>query len=73
MLAIITKASDDYWYKFKEITNIKDLLKIHRRVVVEKNDLGTDLIPFWEGFKYADIPLLEKAECHITIYDDYLE
>ena len=31
MLAIITKANDDYWYELKEINTIKELFDIQLR------------------------------------------
>lgn len=77
MLALITKASDDYWYEFKEVETIADLFKIYSYTIVEENDYsGWDeqlLLDCWEGIKKEDIPLFLKAECHITIYDDYVE
>lgn len=73
MLAIITKASSDYWYKIKEIKTLKDVLNLYPRCIVEENDLGVDLVPYWDGFRKEDIPLLKKAKCHITIYDNYVE
>lgn len=73
MLAIITKASDDYYYRFKNINSLEDILSIHPRVVIERNLYTRDIAEFWEGFKPEDIPKLEKAEINITIYDDYIE
>lgn len=73
MWAIITKASSGYWYKFKNVKTLNDVLDIHPQCIVEENDLGVDLVPYWNGFRKEDIPLLKKAKCHITIYDDYVE
>jgi hypothetical protein len=73
MLAIITKADDDYWYEFKEIKSIEDLFKIYFRVVVEENDLDERLVTHWEGFKKEDIPLLKEAKAHVTIYNTWIE
>jgi len=73
MLTLITKANDDYWYQFKEIKTIEDILKIYPRCIVEKNDFDVELVPFWDGFKTEDVPKLEKAKCHITIYNSYVE
>lgn len=76
MLAIITKASDDYYYELKEVSTIEDLFKIYNHgVIVEPNPYTyTDSIFFyWDGMKKEDMPLVRKAECHITIYDDYIE
>lgn len=73
MLAIITKASEDYWYEFKKINKVEELLNIYHRVIVEENDYNKEMVPFWDGFKEEDIPLLEKAKLHITIYDSWVE
>ena len=73
MLTIITKANSDYWYQFKEINTIEDILSLYPRCIVEKNDYDESLVPFWEGFKTEDIPNLRKAKCHITIYNGYIE
>lgn len=73
MLAIITKASDDYYYRFKNINSIEDLLSIYPSVIVEKNTYGREEVEFWKGFKPEDIPKLEKAKINIIIYDDYIE
>ena len=80
MLAIITKANDDYWYELKEINTIKELFDIYHSVIVEdveeneyKNWKDYELLDFWNGIKKEDIPLIKKAECHITIYNGYVE
>lgn len=77
MLALITKASDDYWYEFKEVETVADLFKIYDCTIVEKNEYADwdeqAFFWFWEGVKKEDIPSFQKAECHITIYDDYVE
>ena len=73
MLAIITRADDDYWYEFKEIKTIEDLFKIYPRVIVEKNNFDESLVPYWEGFKKEDIPLLKEAKVNVTIYNSWVE
>lgn len=73
MLAIITKASSDYFYRFKNINSVEDILSIYPSVVINKNTYTRDEVEFWEGFKPEDIPNLEKAKIHIIIYDDYIE
>lgn len=73
MLAIITKASSDYYYRFKNINSVEDILSIYPSVIIEKNTFTRDEAEFWEGFKPEDIPKLEKAEINIRIYDDYIE
>ena len=77
MLAIITKANDDYWYEIKEINTLEELFKIYDSTLVEKNEYydwtEEDFLMFWYDIDKKDIPLIQKAECHITIYNDYLE
>lgn len=73
MLVFVTKASDDYWYDFKEVNTLDDLMEIHDYVIVEKNILYPDDFDFWEGFKKEDIPKAISAKYHVTIYDDYVE
>ena len=77
MLALITKANDDYWYELKEINTIKELFDIYHTVIVERNEYKNwkdyEFLDFWDGIKKEDIPLIKKAECHITIYNGYVE
>ena len=73
MLALITKASSDYYYRFKNINSVDDILSIYPRIIIEKNTYTRDIVEFWEGFKSEDIPNLEKSEINIIIYDDYVE
>lgn len=77
MLALITKASNNYWYEIKEINTIKELFKIYPSTIVEENEYKNwkdyMFLDFWDGIKKEDIPLIKKAECHITIYNDYIE
>ena len=51
--------------------------EIYDSVIVESNPY-TDwpkeaFLNYWKGIKEEDIPLMQKAECHIIIYDDYIE
>ena len=77
MLALITKANDDYWYELKEINTIKELFDIYHSVIVKRNEYKNwkdyEFLDFWDGIKKEDIPLIKKAECHITIYNGYVE
>ena len=77
MLAIITKANDDYWYELKEINTIKELFDIYHTVIVKGNEYKNwkdyEFLDFWDGIKKEDIPLIKKAQCHITIYNDFVE
>lgn len=75
MLALITRASDDY-YEFNEIDTMNDLLKIEGPVIVSGNEYSdwtlTDILRIW-NVNEENAHLIQKAECHITIYDDYIE
>ena len=73
MLVFVTKASDDYWYDFREVNTLDDLMEIHDYVIVEKNILYPGDFDFWEDFKKEDIPKAISAKYHVTIYDDYVE
>lgn len=77
MLALITKASDNYWYEFEEVETVADLFKIYDCTIVEENRFADwdeeSLFSRWEDVKKEDISSFKEAECHITIYDDYVE
>lgn len=77
MLALITKANDSYWYEFKKMKSIKDLFKLYPIVIVETNDFQNwtedELLNCWDGFEKKDVPLMNKAKVHVTIYNDYVE
>ena len=73
MLVLVTKASDDYWYEFKEVNTIEDLLKIDDDIIIRPNRYNKDIVQYWDGFKEEDISKLEKAKVNVLIYDDYIE
>ena len=73
MLALITKASDSYWYEFKEINTVDDLLEIYDGIIVESNHFDKEDTKYWDGFKKEDVPKIEKAKINVIIYDDYVE
>lgn len=73
MLAIITKANDDFWYEFKEVDTIEDLLRIYPTLIIEPNFYTKNIAEFWDGFLEEDIEKLERTKIHITIYNDYVE
>ena len=73
MLVLVTKASDDYWYEFKEVNTIEDLLKIDDSIIIIPNHYNKDDVQYWDGFKEEDISKLEKAKVNVIIYDDYIE
>ena len=79
MLVFVTKASSDYWYDFREVNTLDDLMKIYHQVIVEENDFYNNPIEaegffdFWDGFKKEDIPKAVSAKYQVTIYDYYVE
>lgn len=74
MLVFVTKASNDYWYDFKEVNTLDDLMKIYHRVIVEENDFtNPDYFKYWNNFKKEDIPKAISVKYHVTIYDSWVE
>jgi hypothetical protein len=73
MLVIVTKASDDYWYEFRVINTIEDLLKIYPYTIIKPNYFDEDAVKYWDNFKKEDIPKLKEAKVEVVIYDDYIE
>ena len=73
MLVLVTKASNDYWYDFKKINTLEEVLEIAPKVVIETNYHTEDEVEFWEGFKKEDIPKLKQVKINIMIYDDWIE
>lgn len=73
MLVIVTKASDDYWYEFRVINTIEDLLKIYPYTIIKPNYFDESDVEYWDNFKKEDISKLKKAKAEVIIYDDYIE
>ena len=73
MLVFVTKASESYWYDFREINTLDELLDIYPQVIVERYTYHEGYFDFWDGFKEEDISKAEKTEIQVTIYDDYVE
>ena len=82
MLVLMTKASDDYWYEFREISSLDDLSKEMEEydgVIIKLNVFYNDLpfleenVEYWEGFNKEDIPKVLSAKYTVIIYDDYIE
>lgn len=73
MLVFVTKASDDYWYDFKEVNTLDELMDIYPQVIVKRYTYYEGDFDFWDSFKEEDIPKAEKAKIQVTIYDDYVE
>ena len=74
MLVLVTKTSDDYWYDFKEVNTLDELMKIHHVVIVKENHFtNPNIFKNWDDFKKEDIPKAISAKYHVTIYDGYIE
>lgn len=82
MLVLMTKASDDYWYRFKEVSSLDDLseeIEKYEGVVVKLNGYYNNLpyleenLEYWEGFNKEDISKMISAKYTVIIYDDYIE
>ena len=82
MLVLMTKASNDYWYEFKEVSSLDDLSKEmeeYEGVVIKLNGYYNNLpylkenLEYWEGFNKEDIPRMISAKYTVIIYDDYIE
>ena len=82
MLVLMTKASNDYWYEFKEVSSLDDLSKEMEEydgVVIKLNGYYNNLpyleenLEYWEGFNKEDIPRMISAKYTVIIYDDYIE
>lgn len=74
MPLLITKASDDYWYKIDYINTIDALIKKYDSVIIERNTYTTkEDFDFWDGMKAKDIPTIMKCKYHVIIYDSYVE
>lgn len=78
MTVLVTKANSDYWYRIRVFSTMEDIQRFIKEckhpIIIERNSYTDDAIfDFWDGFKEEDIPLLEKAKLHITIYDSWVE
>ena len=64
MLALITKASNDSWYKFKNVNTISDLFNICSSTVVRKNEYAhwskDKLLEFWDGIQKKIFLIFKK-------------
>lgn len=80
MLVLVTKANSDYWYQIRTAETIDDFFRIDKKhdLILSRNNYyknwtDKEFLDFWDGIKKEDIPLIRKADCHVTIYNDYIE
>lgn len=73
MLVFVRKASDSYWYDFREVNTLDELMDIYPQVIVERYTYYEGDFDFWDNFKEEDILKAEKAKIQVIIYDDYVE
>lgn len=77
---VMTKTSEDYWYRIKTIQNLEELmiiLKNERRLVLQKNwrykDDPKEIVDRWDGMTLEDAKEVSECEFEVEIYDDYRE
>ena len=77
---VMTKTSEDYWYRIKTIQNLEELmiiLKNERRLVLQKNwrykDDPKKLADRWDGMTLEDAKEVSECKFELEIYDDYRE
>lgn len=78
MKVLVTKASEDYWYKIKEFNTMEDIQKFIKKcgceIIIGKNSYTYDSeFEFWKGMRAKDIPIIKKCSLHVIIYDSYVE
>ena len=77
---VMTKTSEDYWYRIKTIQNLEELmiiLKNERRLVLQKNwrykDDPKKLADRWDGMTLEDAKEVSECKFELEIYDGYRE
>ena len=80
---LVTKASDDYWYKFEEYDTIDELIQSMEKrdtsYIIRKNfDYKTDpkeIKTYWDGMGMTlkDAKKISKLKYNLLIYDDWIE
>ena len=77
---VMTKTSEDYWYRIKTIQNLEELMIIlenERRLVLQKNwrykDDPKKLADRWDGMTLEDAKEVSECKFELEIYDDYRE
>ena len=78
MTVLVTKASDDYWYRIRNFNTMEDIQQFIKEcicgIIIERNHYTDDRIfEFWDDMKAEDIPTIKRCPLHITIYNSYVE
>lgn len=79
MKFIVTKASDDKYFKMIELFNLEQLMRFMEKkgdIVIQRNfDSGEDIdeIQKWRGVTKEQAEEIKNIKYNILIYDDYLE
>lgn len=78
MTVLVTKASDDYWYRIRNFNTMEDIQRFIKEckcgIIIERNRYTDDAIfEYWDDMKAEDIPTIKRCPLHITIYDSYVE
>lgn len=78
MTVLVTKASDDYWYRIRNFNTMEDIQRFIKEckcgIIIERNCYTDDAIfEFWDDMKAEDIPTIKRCPLHITIYNSYVE
>ena len=77
---VMTRTSEDYWYKIVTIPNLEALITIFKdtgNLILQKNwrykDNPEEIIEFWEGMTIEDAKEVSECEFELEIYDTYRE
>ena len=77
---VMTRTSEDYWYKIVTIPNLETLIDIFKDtgdLILQKNwrykSDPKEIIEFWEGMTLEDAKELSECEFELEIYDTYRE
>lgn len=78
MTVLVTKASDDYWYRIRNFNTMEDIQRFIEEckcgIIIERNHYTDDAIfEYWDDMKAEDIPTIKCCPLHITIYNSYVE
>ena len=77
---VMTRTSEDYWYKIVTIPNLETLIDIFKNtgdLILQKNwrykNDPKEIIEFWEGMTIEDAKEVSECEFELEIYDTYRE